>query len=257
MTNNIITRDYNGQTFSFREDGYFNMTKAAKVYGKDLSNFMRSPDTVDYVDALSQTVKSTDCPVVQAVRGGRAPGTWGHPKLAVFFARWLDVKFAVFCDMVIDDILNKKAELTITKPEESASFALPQTYLASLEELVKSLKEREQLEQANLQLTQEVTTLTPKAIGYDTLVSNDGFFTATQAAEALGMPSAIALNRFLRAIGWKSKRDTDAPTAMARDKGWLVTRFRNKAGTGRSFPQVFVTPKGLTELRFILSKEAA
>ena len=43
---------------------------------------------------------------------GRTGGTWAHPKLAVFFARWLDVKFAVFCDMVIDDILNKKAELT-------------------------------------------------------------------------------------------------------------------------------------------------
>ncbi|WP_308421320.1 KilA-N domain-containing protein [Halopseudomonas oceani] len=109
---NIITREYNNNVFHFREDGYFNMTKAAEAFGKDLSNFMRSPDALEYIEALSQTVDSTDCPVVQAFRGGRTPGTWGHPKLAVFFARWLDVKFAVFCDMVIDDILNKKAELT-------------------------------------------------------------------------------------------------------------------------------------------------
>jgi len=88
------------------------MTKAAKVYDKDLSNFMRSPETLDYIEALSKTVKYTE--LVEA-KAGRYGGTFAHPKLAVFFARWLDVKFAVFCDMVIDDILNKKAELTITK----------------------------------------------------------------------------------------------------------------------------------------------
>lgn len=139
---NIITRDFIGQVFLFREDGYFNMTKAAKVFGKDLSNFMRSPDTLEYLDALANTLKSTE--LVQA-KAGRYGGTWGHPKLAVFYARWLDVKFAVFCDMVIDDILNKKAELTITKPAESAAMTLPKTYLESLEELVKSLKAQEAL----------------------------------------------------------------------------------------------------------------
>lgn len=100
------------------------MTKAAKAFGKDLSNFMRSPDALEYIEALSKTVESTE--LVEA-KAGRNGGTWGHPKLAVFFARWLDVKFAVFCDMVIDDILSKKAELTITKPEESAAMALPKS----------------------------------------------------------------------------------------------------------------------------------
>lgn len=85
------------------------MTKAAKAFGKDLQVFIRRDDTVEYIDALSKTVPDTE--LVEA-KAGRYGGTWGHPKLAVFFARWLDVKFAVFCDMVIDDILNKKAELT-------------------------------------------------------------------------------------------------------------------------------------------------
>lgn len=51
-------------------------------------------------------------------------GTWAHPKLAVFFARWLDVRFAVWCDAMIEDILKGKAEVTITKPAESAVMAL-------------------------------------------------------------------------------------------------------------------------------------
>lgn len=96
------------------------MTKAAQHFGKDLQVFIRREDTVQYIAALDQTVSDTDCHVIQAFRGGKTPGTWGHPKLAVFFARWLDVKFAVWCDMVIDDLLHGKAEVTITKPEESA-----------------------------------------------------------------------------------------------------------------------------------------
>lgn len=43
--------------------------------------------------------------LTDAKRGGNHIGTWTHPKLAVFFARWLNAKFAVWRDMQIDDIL--------------------------------------------------------------------------------------------------------------------------------------------------------
>ncbi|BDX17865.1 hypothetical protein MFKK_06750 [Halopseudomonas aestusnigri] len=104
------------------------MTKAAKAFGKDVYEFLRLPSTVEYTEALTGIFPDKEI-VIRKRGSGLHPqvGTWGHPKLAVFFARWLDVKFAVFCDMVIDDILNKKAELTITKPEESAAMALPKT----------------------------------------------------------------------------------------------------------------------------------
>lgn len=35
-------------------------------------------------------------------------GTWLHPKLAIHFARWLDPKFAVWCDEQIEALLNGK-----------------------------------------------------------------------------------------------------------------------------------------------------
>lgn len=66
-------------------------------------------------------------------KAGRNGGTWGHPKFAVFFARWLDTKFAVWCDMVIDDLLNKKAVLSIQKPEESMALKVPQSLPEALE----------------------------------------------------------------------------------------------------------------------------
>lgn len=41
MSNALITREYQGNAFHFREDGYFNLTDAAKKFGKDVFEFMR------------------------------------------------------------------------------------------------------------------------------------------------------------------------------------------------------------------------
>ncbi len=115
-----LTRDFNGTAFVFREDGWFNMTRAAQRHGKHLYHFWNSPDTKAYLEAVAATTDS----VVVLFTAVRGKGTWAHPKLAVFFARWLDVKFAVWCDAMIDDILKGKAiarpgglrEVVITKP---------------------------------------------------------------------------------------------------------------------------------------------
>lgn len=59
---------------------------------------------VALIDA--STLNSRDEPIklTQSQRGSHA-GTWAHPKLAVYFARWLDVKFSVWCDMQIDELI--------------------------------------------------------------------------------------------------------------------------------------------------------
>ncbi len=102
----LINREYQGQTFTFREDGYFNMTKAAKAFGKRIDKFWGNDETAEYCEELGALLNSNspEKGVIKLTESsrGRYGGTWGHPKLAVFFARWLDAKFAVFCDMVID-----------------------------------------------------------------------------------------------------------------------------------------------------------
>lgn len=159
MSKQLITREYNGNVFTFREDGYFNMTDAAKKFGKDLQVFIRRDDTVEYIDALSKTVPDTE--LVQA-KAGRNGGTWAHPKLAVFFARWLDVKFAVFCDTVIDDILSKKAEVTFTPQATAPKIA--KTHLDTARELVAALEEVARLEEENKEMA-------PKAVVFDNCVA--------------------------------------------------------------------------------------
>lgn len=117
----LITKEHNGLAFTSRADGWFNMTKAAAHFSKDLQSFIRMDDTRDYVDALyANSVSGTE--FIESKKG-RYGGTWAHPKLAVFFARWLDVRFAVWCDAMIEDILKGNAEVVVTKPAESAVVA--------------------------------------------------------------------------------------------------------------------------------------
>ena len=123
-TNAIITKTYaaNSAVLTFREDRYFNMTFAARAFGKVVAEFLRLPSTKEYLDSLSSIGKIPYLELVEVVNGNRYTpdrGTWAHPKLAVFFARWLDTKFAVWCDAVIDDILRGHQKLQMVNKAES------------------------------------------------------------------------------------------------------------------------------------------
>lgn len=133
-TNAIITKTYNETTvLLFREDGYFNMTKAANAFGKQLNNFWTRPDTLAMLQDMagSNSLDSNELKKqFTAVTVGRYHGgTWAHPELAVEFARWLDVKFARWCNAVIKDILTGKADVVITQPETSEILKMPTTLL--------------------------------------------------------------------------------------------------------------------------------
>lgn len=120
MSTALITRDFNGSPIVFRADGWFNMTKAAQHFGKELKKFWENDETTAYILALDTQFGQKQPNLFEANRG-RYGGTWAHPKLAVFFARWLDVRFSVWCDAVIEDILKGAAEVSIVKPEEGAA----------------------------------------------------------------------------------------------------------------------------------------
>nr|WP_255352719.1 KilA-N domain-containing protein [Aquabacterium sp. NJ1] len=87
---------------TFRADGWFNMTAAAQAFGRRLDNFWILPTTAEYLGALRESLKISE---LSTTKRGHHGGTWAHPKLAVFFARWLDVKFSVWCDMVIEELV--------------------------------------------------------------------------------------------------------------------------------------------------------
>lgn len=104
----IVKAEFDGSPMQFNDDGWFNATAAAEKFNKDLSNWVRSVDAVSYIDAL-KSVENTDYLVTKKGRNG---GTWLHPDLAVVFARWLDVRFAVWCDQQIKAIIYGAPEQT-------------------------------------------------------------------------------------------------------------------------------------------------
>lgn len=102
---NVIWLDYQGADIGFTHDGWFDATSAADKHGKRVSDWLENQETKDYIAALAQCLnvpKERD--LIRAKRG-RNGGTWLHPKLAVSFARWLDIRFAVWCDLQIDFLI--------------------------------------------------------------------------------------------------------------------------------------------------------
>lgn len=110
MTNSkeIVRAEYNGIEISFSEKGWFNATQAALRFGKRPLDWLRLDDTKKYIAALCEKYEVDETHFIKTQRGkknGLQGGTWLSPKLAIAFARWLDVHFAVWCDEQIEALL--------------------------------------------------------------------------------------------------------------------------------------------------------
>ena len=101
--NKIIVAEYDGAEVTFTDEGWFDATSVAKRYGKRPADWLKNADTKDYLKALAKALGISD--PRSLIRAKRNSGTSMHPKLGVRFAQWLDVDFAVWCDLQIDKLL--------------------------------------------------------------------------------------------------------------------------------------------------------
>lgn len=178
--NSLITREHNGAAFTFREDGYFNMTKAAQHFGKRLEDFWKMNETREYSCIIIEDLYSNHAisrelsadaraalhwysvgrvslmthkeaaalraPLVETSKG-HGGGTWAHPKLAVFFARWLKPAFGYWCDKVIADILYGRSVVVpahqVQEPAPSANLTeqMREEIMRMIEQEVAPLRE--------------------------------------------------------------------------------------------------------------------
>ena len=112
--NAIQSFQFNDIPVSFREDGFLNATAIAAHFGKLPKDYLKNEQTQQYITALAENLSvrrkilTKENQIVIVKRGGSEQGTWLHPKLAIHFARWLDPKFAVWCDEQIEALLNGK-----------------------------------------------------------------------------------------------------------------------------------------------------
>lgn len=117
--------DYQGMMIHASRDAWFNATEIAALFGKQVYEWLRLPETERYIAALCEreTRKRENADAVNTgksrfyevgkshfviSRRGKNGGTWLHPKLAIRFAQWLDVGFAVWCDEQIEALLTSQ-----------------------------------------------------------------------------------------------------------------------------------------------------
>ncbi|MCA0973419.1 KilA-N domain-containing protein [Halomonas denitrificans] len=108
---NVVPFEYQGQSVRFNTDGWINATDIAKRHGKRLDHWLENTETQRYMESLARHLNTPDSGYLIRAKRGRGGGTWLHPKLAVAFARWIDVDFGVWADMLIDDIVHGRVTL--------------------------------------------------------------------------------------------------------------------------------------------------
>lgn len=94
---------------------YINATQIAKQFNKKPIDWLKTEDTKEYIDAVSQSDNIHLEDLVKTQRGGRFPGTWIHNSLAIAFARWLSAKFAVACDKKIRELILEEQSRKVSR----------------------------------------------------------------------------------------------------------------------------------------------
>ncbi|GLE86404.1 DNA-binding protein [Pseudomonas aeruginosa] len=114
--NNLISLKYQGEPVRFTPDGWLHATKIAERFGKRIDHWLDNAETLEYIRALDEVLSGAESQILDTRNSGyvktsrarvdRGGGTWLHPLLAVAFARWLDAKFSVWCDLRIEELLH-------------------------------------------------------------------------------------------------------------------------------------------------------
>ena len=119
--NQVQSFNFGNISVSFRDDGYLNATAIAAHFGKQPRDYLKTEQTQQYIAALAENLSvktkilTKENQIVSVKRGGDEQGTWLHPKLAIHFARWLDPKFAVWCDEQIEQLLSGSLQPKLAK----------------------------------------------------------------------------------------------------------------------------------------------
>lgn len=142
---NVSVLNFGNTPVSFRQDGFLNATAIASHFGKLPKDYLKSEQTQQYISALAENLSvrrkilTEANQIVIVKRGGSEQGTWLHPKLAIHFARWLNPKFAVWCDEQIEILLNGKISDGIKTVTPKPTRALPDGLTGEQIEAVKKL----------------------------------------------------------------------------------------------------------------------
>ncbi len=278
MSNKVFSYENNPITFQLGEATMVNATEMAKPFGKRPVDWLRLPNTQEFLAKLAEVRKSHNGFVV-TVKGGNdrtAQGTWLHEDVALEFARWLSPAFAIWCNDRIKELM--RHGMTATPQTLDAILNDPDTMIRTLQAL-KS--EREKVAQAEKRIAtlesqkhcyySENQRLQRLHTGYlktierqaplveyaSNVLSSESTYTTTQIAKELGM-SAQLLNRLLHAYGIQYRQSGQWQLyKMYEDKGYTKTRthtYTKKDGRVQSMLTTVWTEAGRMFLHQTIEK---
>lgn len=120
--NDVVIFTYNKINIPFALDGgpdniMINITDVVKAYGKKIAEWKRLPSTQEYLQAVMDDMGFSHIEdLIYSERGGANGGnTWVRQIVLIEIARWLDPKFAVWCNKIIIQVLKERFGIEIGK----------------------------------------------------------------------------------------------------------------------------------------------
>jgi len=131
---------YNGNQIQQRADGFVNLTQMAQANGVNVNDWLKTQTTQNYLQALESETKIIVSKLLVIQKGGNAytQGTWAHPLLALNFGRWVNPRFAIWCDQHIKTLIETGSTQIITPTEQPKKKAITY-YTDRIMDLKKSL----------------------------------------------------------------------------------------------------------------------
>ena len=118
MNTSIISFDYKGNQISFMngKDVMVNATQLAKPYNKRPAEYLRLPDTLKLMNAITRKYGIVENQLVTTSKGGNVSdmgkshivenqqGTWIHRLIAIDYCQWLDIDLKLWCTEKLDEL---------------------------------------------------------------------------------------------------------------------------------------------------------
>lgn len=125
---------------SIREDGYVNATQLCKAGGKLFSDYHKTKQTQEYLEALKSVMNIPITELINIKQGGSNQGTYVHRKVAYHLAQWISPHFSVQVSNVLDQMfITGKVVLG----EEKSNKELENMYQEKIDMLNNKLKNYE------------------------------------------------------------------------------------------------------------------
>jgi phage antirepressor YoqD-like protein len=234
--NELQVFQYNGKAVTFETgngDMMINANEMAKVFDKQVSNFMQNQQTQDFIVVLESKL---GFPCLEIKRGGNSPGTWFHRKLALKFAGWLNAEFELWMIDRVDEVL-----------QHGVTALDPDKLLNDPDFVIRAMTALKVERQARMIAQHEYNKLVPKANAFDQAHSLEGTYSLDQAAKIIF--GDVGRNKFIKILqedGIFMKNKCEAYQRFYDEKLFSCKSVR--LNTGNMYPQTFVTHKGLLQL---------